>query len=95
MGDVGSEYGKMKVGQLTIDVNQEWLFEQSCLEFYTKYCGTDAINAAGRAILSRRLKLDHGTDTFMQSLSDLCQWFEQKEAQARERVRDAAAKAIA
>jgi hypothetical protein len=85
----------MKVGQLTIDVNQEWLFEQSCLEFYTKYHGTDAINAAGRAILSRRLKLDHGTDTFMQSLSDLCQWFEQKEAQARERVRDAAAKAIA
>ena len=85
----------MKVGQLTINVNQEWLFEQSCLEFYTKYHGTDAINTAGRAILSRRLKLDHGTDTFMQSLSDLCQWFEQKEAQARKRVRDAAAKTIA
>ena len=85
----------MKIGQLTIDVNQELLFEQSCLEFYTKYHGTDAINAAGRTILSRRLKLDHGTGTFMQSLSDLCQWFEQKEAQARERVRDAAAKAIA
>ena len=85
----------MKVGQLTIDLKQEWSFEQSCSEFYTKYHGTDAINAAGRALLSRRLKLDHGTDTFMQSLSDLCQWFEQKEAQARERVRDGAAEAIA
>ena len=85
----------MKIGQLTIDANQESLFEQSCLQFYTKYHGTDAINAAGRAILSRRLKLDHGTDTFMRSLSDLCLWFEQKEAQTRERVRDAGAKTIA
>jgi uncharacterized protein (UPF0548 family) len=80
----------MKVGQLTIDLNQEWLFEQSCLEFYTKYRGTDAINAAGRAILGRRLKLDHGTDTFLRSLSDLSNWFEQKEAQVREQVRNGA-----
>ena len=85
----------MKVGQLTIDVEQEWSFEQSCLEFYTKYNGTDAINAAGRALLSRRLKLDQGTEKFMQSLSDLFQWFEQKEAEARKRVRNGAAKAIA
>jgi len=85
----------MKVGQLTIDVNQEWLFEQSCLEFYTKYHGVEAINAAGRAILGRRLKHDHGTDTFLQSLSDLCQWFEQKEAQAREQVRHPAVEAMA
>lgn len=77
----------MTVGQLTIDLHQQRLFEQSCLEFYTKYQGTDAINTAGRAILSRRLKLDYGTDMFMQSLPDLCQWFEEKEAQARERVR--------
>jgi hypothetical protein len=84
----------MKVGQLTIDVNQEWLFEQSCLEFYAKYQGADAINAAGRAILGRRLKRDYGADTFMQSLSDLCQWFEHKEAQAREQVRNPAVRAI-
>ena len=85
----------MKIGQITIDVNQEWLFEQSCLEFYTKYHGTDAINVAGRAILGRRLKRDYGTDTFLRSLSDLCQWFEHKEAQARERVRHPAVEAIA
>ena len=85
----------MKVGQLTIDLNQEWLFEQSCLEFYTKHQGADAINAAGRAILGRRLKLDHGTETFLRSLSDLCQWFEQKEAQAREQVRKGAVEAAA
>ena len=95
MGNAGSEFGKMQVGQLKIDVNQELLFEQSCLEFYTRYHGTDAINAAGRAMLSRRLKRDHGTYTFMQSLSALCQWFEQKEAQARKQVRDGAARAIA
>ncbi len=79
----------MTVGQITIDLNQQRLFEQSCLEFYTKYHGTDAINAAGRAILSRRLKLDHGSDTFVRSLPDLCQWFEQKEAQVRAQVRNA------
>lgn len=83
----------MQIGQLTVDINQEWLFERSCLEFYTRYRGTDAINAAGRAILSRRLKRDHGTDAFMRSLSDLCHWFEQKEAQAREQVRNGAVKA--
>lgn len=76
------------VGQITIDLNQQRLFEQSCLEFYTKYPRTEAINAAGRAILSRRLKLDHGTDTFFRSLPDLCQWFEQTEAQVREQVRN-------
>ncbi len=85
----------MRIGQLTIDVNQEWLFDQSCLEFYTKYPGTDAINAAGRAILGRRLKRDYGTDTFLRSLSDLCQWFERKEAQTREQVRNPAVETIA
>jgi hypothetical protein len=85
----------MKVGQLTIDLNQEWLFEQSCLEFYTTHHGTDAINAAGRAILGRRLKLDHGTDAFLRSLSDLSQWFEQKEAQIREQVRTGTVEATA
>jgi hypothetical protein len=77
----------MTVGQITIDLNQQRLFEVSCMEFYKKYHGTDAINAAGRAILSRRLKLEHGTDTFFRSLSDLCQWFERKEAEAREQAR--------
>jgi len=78
----------MQVGQLSIDLNQEWLFEQSCLEFYARYPGTDAINAAGRMILSRRLKRDYGTDTFLRSLADLCRWFEQKETQAQEEVRN-------
>jgi hypothetical protein len=79
---------EMTVGQITIDLNQQRLFEVSCLEFYKKYHGTHAINAAGRAILSRRLKLEHGADTFFRSLSDLCQWFEHKEAQAREEARN-------
>jgi uncharacterized protein (UPF0548 family) len=77
----------MTVGQITIDLYQQRLFEQSCLEFYSKYHGTDAINAAGRAILSRKLKLDYGPDTFMQSLPELCQWFEQREAQIRAQIR--------
>jgi hypothetical protein len=84
----------MRVGQLTIDVNQEWLFEQSCLEFYTRYDGVQAINAAGRAILGRRLKRDYGADTFLRSLSDLCQWFDRKEAQVREQVRSGAIEAM-
>ena len=78
----------MTVGQLTIDLNQQWLFEQSCLEFYTKYNGTEAVNAAGRAILCRRLKRDYDTDTFVHLLPELYQWFEEKEAQAREQVRN-------
>lgn len=82
----------MKVGQLTIDCNQEWLYEQSCLEFYTRYNGLEAINAAGRAILGRRLKRDYGTDTFLRSLSDLCRWFDQKEAQVREQICNGAVK---
>ncbi|GAB4539283.1 MAG: hypothetical protein Kow0063_27930 [Anaerolineae bacterium] len=83
----------MKVGQLTIDPNQEWLFEQSCLEFYTRYNCAEAVNAAGRAILGRRLKRDYGTDTFLRSLSDLCQWFDRKEAQVREQICNGAVKA--
>ena len=79
----------MRVGQLKISRDQQYLFEQSCLEFYTKYPYTDAINTAGRAILSRRLKLDYGTDTFVQSLSELYQWFEWREDQAREQVHNA------
>jgi len=79
----------MKVGQLTIDRNQQCLFEKSCLEFYAKYPRMDVINTAGRAILSRRLKLDHGPDKFLQSLADLYPWFEQQEARAREQVRNA------